>query len=146
MAVTDVISGQAYGTSATLEVSGETLLWRARPTGEHPENICTTVHDVTGGHWIEQRVSLPGLVLLGVGAVWIYMYGILEGAFAILIGAALLYWRHRKPRRMLILDVGSRRLVMNVDRASAPYARTLVARIDRAIETGEVPASPPTLP
>jgi len=86
------------------------------------------------------------MVLIGVGAVWIYMYGILEGAFAIAVGIALLAWRHRKPRRMLILDVGSRRLVMNVDGPSAAYARALVARIDRAIETGEVPSSPPTLP
>jgi hypothetical protein len=144
--VADVINGQAYGANATLEISGDSLLWRARPTGEVPENICTTVHDVAGGHWIEQRVSLPGIVLLGVGAFWIYMYGILEGAFAIAVGVALLYWRLRKPRRMLVLDVGSRRLVMNVDRASAPHARALVGRIDRAIESGEVPASPPTLP
>jgi hypothetical protein len=144
--VADVINGQAYGANATLEINGDSLLWRARPTGEVPENICTTVHDVAGGHWIEQRVSLPGSVLLGVGALWIYMYGILEGAFAIAVGAALLYWRYRKPRRMLVLDVGTRRLVMNVDGASAPHARALVVRIDRAIETGEVPASPPTLP
>lgn len=144
--MSEVISGQAYGAQATLEINNETLIWRARQPGELPENICTTVHDVAGGHWIEQRVSLPGVVLLGVGAFWIYMYGILEGAFAIAVGIALLYWRHRKPRRMLLLDVGTRRLVMNVDRASAPHARLLVARIDRAIETGEVPASPPTLP
>jgi hypothetical protein len=144
--VADVINGQAYGANATLEINGDSLLWRARPTGEVPENICTTVHDVAGGHWIEQRVSLPGIVLLGVGAFWIFMYGVLEGVFAIAVGIALLYWRFSKPRRILVLDVGQRRLVMNVDRASAAYARALVARIDRAIETGEVPASPPTLP
>jgi hypothetical protein len=144
--VTDVISGNAYGARATLEVSGEALTWRARPNGELPENICTSVHDVRDSHWIEQRISVPGMVLVGVGAVWIFMYGVLEGAFAIAAGAALLWWRHRKPRRMLILDVGSRRLVMNVDGPSAAYARALVARIDRAIETGEVPSSPPTLP
>jgi hypothetical protein len=144
--VTDVISGNAYGARATLEVSGEALTWRARPNGELPENICTSVHDVRDSHWIEQRISVPGLVLAGVGAVWIFMYGVLEGTFAIAAGAALLWWRHRKPRRMLILDVGSRRLVMNVDGPSAAYARALVARIDHAIETGEVPSSPPTLP
>lgn len=144
--MTDVISGNAYGVRATLEVSGEALTWRARPDGELPENICTSVHDVRDSHWIEQRVSLPGLVLLGVGGVWMYMYGVLEGIFAIAVGAALLWWRHSRPRRMLILDVGSRRLVMNVDAPSAAGARALVARIDRAIATGEVPPSPPTLP
>ncbi|MBA3503407.1 MAG: hypothetical protein M4D80_14880 [Myxococcota bacterium] len=144
--MTDVISGNAYGARATLEVSGEALTWRARPDGELPENICTSVHDVRDSHWIEQRISVPGMVLVGVGAVWIFMYGILEGAFAIAVGVALLVWRHRKPRRMLILDVGSRRLVMNVDGPSAANARALAARIDRAIATGEVPSSPPTLP
>jgi hypothetical protein len=144
--VTDVISGNAYGARATLEVSGEALTWRARPGGELPENICTSVHDVRDSHWIEQRISVPGMVLLGVGAVWIYMYGLIAGSLAIAAGIALLVWRHRRPRRLLILDVGSRRLVMNVDGSSAAYARALVARIDRAIETGEVPSSPPTLP
>jgi hypothetical protein len=144
--VTDVISGNAYGARATLEVSGEALTWRARPDGELPENICTSVHDVRDSHWIEQRVSLPGVVLVAVGCIWIYMYGVLEGAFAIAVGAVLLWRRFTRPRRMLILDVGSRRLVMDVDGPSAGHARALVARIDRAIATGEQPASPPTLP
>ena len=141
-----MISGHAYGERATLEVSGEALTWRARPTDKLPENICTSVHDVRDSHWIEQRTSLPGIVLLGVGAVWTYTYGVLEGAFAIAIGIGLLWWRRSRPRRLLILDVGSRRLVMNVDEPSAAYARALVERIDRAIESGEVPTSPPTLP
>ncbi len=141
-----VISGSAYSERATLEVNGEALTWRARPDGEHPENICTSVHDVRDSHWIEQRVSLPGIILACVGAIWIYMYGVLEGGFAIAVGAVLFYWRFTHPRRMLVLDLNGRRLVMNVDALSAASARSLVARIDRAIETGEVPASPPTLP
>jgi hypothetical protein len=144
--VADVISGDAYGARATLEVTGETLMWRAKPAGEVPENIVTTVHDVANSIWIEQRVSLPGLVLLAVGAIWMYTYGWLEGGLAIAAGIALIAWRRARPRRMLALDVGGRRLVMTPDAASAPLARRLVARIDRAIETGEVPASPPTLP
>lgn len=142
----DVISGHAYGARATLEVSGDSLTWRARPSGELPENIATTVHDVSGGHWIEQRTSLPGIVLVGVGVVWSFVYGAVAGAMAIAAGAALLWWRRSRPRRMLILDLGGRRLVMDVDAASAPAARLLAARIDRAIESGEVPASPPSLP
>lgn len=141
-----VISGSAYGERATLEVTGETLTWRARPAGELRENICTTVHDVRDSHWIEQRTSVPGLVLLAVGAIWTSTYGPLEGAFAIAVGVALLAWRRSRPRRLLVLDVGDRRLVMTVDAPSAREARALVDRIDRAIASGEAPASPPTLP
>ena len=141
-----VISGSAYGERATLEVNGEALTWRARPDGDLPENICTSVHDVRDSTWIEQRVSLPGIVLACVGAIWIYMYGVLEGGFAIAVGCALFYWRYTHPRRLLVLDLNGRRLVMNVDALSAASARTLVARIDRVIESGEVPTSPPTLP
>ena len=142
----DVISGDAYGARATLEINGETLMWRARPAGEVPENIVTTVHDVANSIWIEQRLSLPGIVLLAVGAIWMYVYGWFEGGLALAAGIALLAWRRARPRRMLVLDVGGRRLVMTPDAPSAPIARALVARIDRAIENGEVPASPPTLP
>jgi hypothetical protein len=144
--VADVITGDAYGARATLEVTGETLMWRARPSGEVPENIVTTVHDVANSIWIEQRLSLPGIVLLAVGGIWMYTYGWFEGALAIAAGVGLLVWRRMRPRRMLVLDVGGRRLVMTPDACSAPIARALVKRIDRAIETGEVPASPPTLP
>ena len=142
----DVISGHAYGQRATLEISGDSLTWRARAVGELPENIATTVHDVSGCHWVEQRVSLPGLILVGVGIVWTFMYGVVEGAFAIACGAALFAWRRSRPRRMLILDLGNRRLVMDVDAPSAAQARMLASRIDRALESGEVPASPPSLP
>jgi hypothetical protein len=141
-----VISGSAYGERATLEVNGEALTWRARPDDAHPENICTSVHDVSDSHWIEQRISLPGIVLVAVGAIWIYMYGVLQGGFAIAVGVALFYWRFSHPRRLLVLDLNGRRLVMSVDALSAASARSLVARSDGAIETGEVPPSPPTLP
>jgi len=144
--VADVISGHAYGERATLEISGEALTWRAKPAGELPENIATTVHDIRDSHWIEQRISLPGVILLCVGGVWMYTYGILEGAFAIAVGIALLWWRRSRPRRLLVLDLGGRRLVMNVDALSAGHARALVKRIDRIAESGEASASPPTLP
>ena len=141
-----VISGEAYGERATLEVSGETLIWRAKPAGEHPENIVTTVHDVRDSHWIEQRISLPGVVLLAVGGIWTYTYGILEGTLAFAAGIALIAWRRRRPRRLLILDIGGRRLLMNVDGPCVQQARDLVERIDHVIASGEVPSSPPTLP
>jgi hypothetical protein len=144
--VADVISGHAYGERATLEITGEALTWRAKPGGELPENIATTVHDVRDSHWIEQRISLPGLILICVGGVWTYTYGVLEGAFAIAVGIALLWWRRSRPRRLLVLDLGSRRLVMNVDALSATHARALVQRIDRIVESGEASTSPPSLP
>ena len=142
----DVISGHAYGQRATLEIAGDSLTWRAKAVGELPENIATTVHDVSGCHWIEQRASLPGIVLVGVGIVWTFVYGIAQGAVAIACGVALFAWRRSRPRRMLILDLGNRRLVMDVDAASAAQARALASQIDRVLESGEVPASPPSLP
>ena len=142
----DVITGTAYGQRATLESSGDSLTWRARASGELPENIATTVHDVSNSTWIEQRTSLPALVLAGVGVVWLFTHGLVAGALAIAAGAALFAWRRSHPRRLLIVDLGNRRLVMTVDAASAPAARALVQRIDRALESGEAPATPPSLP
>jgi hypothetical protein len=144
--VGDVISGTAYGQRATLDISGDSLTWRARPIGELPENIATTVHDVSGGTWLEQRTSFPGLVLVGVGIVWTFTHGPIAGALAGAAGIALFAWRRSRPRRLLVLDLGNRRLVMNVDAPSAATARTLVERIDRALESGEMPATPPSLP
>ena len=141
-----VISGLAYGQRATLEVNGEALTWRAHPVNELPENIATTVHDVTDSHWIEQRASIPGMVLVAVGGVWIYMYGIVEGAIAAAAGVGLLYWRRAHPRRLLVLDLGARRLVLHVDALSASHARALVDRITQVLESGETPSSPPSLP
>jgi len=45
-----------------------------------------------------------------------------------------------------VLDVGDRRLVMQVTGVSAPPAKQLAARIQRAITSGETPRSTPTLP
>lgn len=133
----EVISGTAYGQRATLEISGDSLTWRARPVGELPENIATTVHDVSNSTWLEQRTSLPGLVLLGVGIVWTFTHGLVAGALAIAAGAALFAWRRSRPRRLLVLDLGNRRLVLTVDATSAPLARTLVRRIDGALDRGD---------
>ena len=142
----DVITGTAYGQRATLEISGDALTWRARAAGELPENIATTVHEVSNSTWIEQRTSFPALVLAGVGVVWTFTYGVIAGALATAAGIALFAWRRARPRRLLIVDLGDRRLVMIVDAASGPAARALVGRIDRALESGEAPATPPLLP
>ncbi|MBA3391971.1 MAG: hypothetical protein H0T89_04965 [Deltaproteobacteria bacterium] len=146
MAEPTVITGLAYQRSATLEVTGDTLTWRAQRGAAQAENIVTTVHDVKDAHWIESRYSLPGGVLACCGIVWLFTHGVLAGAFAITVGAALFIWRRMHPRQFLVLDVGDRRLVLKVAAASAPLARTLVARIDRAIATGELPETPPSLP
>lgn len=142
-----MISGLAYQRSATLEVVGETLTWRAhRGLAAVPENIVTTVHDVRDAHWIAQRWSLPGAVLAGAGIVWTFTQGVVPGAITFAIGVALVAWRRTHPRLFLILDVGDRRLVMKVAVASAGPARALVGRIDHALATGELPSAPPTLP
>ncbi|MBA3818748.1 MAG: hypothetical protein H0X17_07635 [Deltaproteobacteria bacterium] len=142
-----VIRGQAYQRRATLEVAGETLTWRAqRGLQPVPENIVTTVHDVRDAHWIAQRWSVPGAVLAGVGVVWTFTQGVVPGALAFVIGLLLVVWRQLHPREYLILDVGDRRLVMQVELPSSDLARDLVSRIARALASGEPPSSPPALP
>jgi len=142
-----IISGHAYGRRATLELAADTLTWRAqRGAPQVAENIVTTVHDVRDVHWIEQGWSLPGGILAVLGALWIVTEGFLWGAAAIAIGAGLVVHRRLRPRLFLALDLGDRRLVMKVAIASAAPARTLVGRIQRALATGELPATPPALP
>ena len=45
-----------------------------------------------------------------------------------------------------VLDVGDRRLVMQVTRVSAASARELASRIRHALTSGELPSATPTLP
>ena len=143
-----IIAGHAYGRRATLELAQDTLTWRAHH-GSLPsaaENIVTTVHDVRDVTWIERTWSLPGGVLAVLGLLWTLTESFLWGAIALTAGAALIAYRRLRPRRYLALDLGDRRLVMKVTSASAADARTLVARIERALATGELPATPPALP
>lgn len=142
------LAGFAYGRRATLDVSGDTLTWRAQrgslqPT---PENIVTTVHDVREVRWIEQAWSLPGGALAILGGLWTFTEGVLWGTLALGVAAALLVHRRLRPRLFLALELSDRRLVMRVDVASAAGARALVGRIERALATGEAPARPPALP
>jgi hypothetical protein len=87
-----------------------------------------------------------GLVLLGLGAVWAASEGVIAGMAASAVGAGLVIWRWLRPRQLLILDVGDRRLIMRVTGVSAPRARELADRIQRTLASGEMPRVTPTLP
>jgi hypothetical protein len=133
-----VITGRAYGRRATLEIAGDTLMWRAqRGARRLSENIATTIHDVRDARWHDLAWSGGGLVLLGLGAMWAASEGVVAG---------LVLWRRLRPRHILVLDVGDRRLVMRVTEVSAPPARALAARIQRTLASGETPRVTPTLP
>jgi hypothetical protein len=141
-----VIAGRAYAQPATLEVSGDTLTWRARRGQPDAENIVTTVHDVREALWVVQRWSFSGLAIAVLGASWAVTRSVPAGAVAFGLGASLVAWRRFRPRQLLVLEVGDRTLVLQVALGSGAAARALVARIDRAQASGELPATPPTLP
>ena len=142
-----MITGHAYGRRATLEVSGDTLMWRAqRGARRIAENIATTVHDVRDARWLDLAWSRSGMVLLGLGAIWAASEGLVAGVTTAAVGVALVIWRRLRPRHFLVLDVGDRRLVMRVTGVSSPPARELASRIQRTLASGELPQSTPTLP
>jgi hypothetical protein len=142
-----VITGHAYGRRATLEITGDTLMWRAQRGGQRiAENIATTIHDVHDARWIDLTWSRGGAVLVALGAIWAVSEGLVAGVAAAAIGAALVAWRRLRPRQFLVLDIGDRRLVMRVTAVSAPAARELAGRIRRALASGEAPRSTPILP
>ena len=142
-----VITGRAYGRRATLEVTGDTLMWRARRGArEIAENIATTIHDVRAARWHDLAWSRGGAVLLGLGALWAASEGAAAGVSAAVIGLGLLIWRRLRPRHFLVLDLGDRRLVLRVTGVSAPPARELTHRIQRALASGEPPRATPILP
>jgi hypothetical protein len=143
-----VITGHAYGRRATLEVADDTLTWRAQRGSLQPvpENIVTTVHDVRDVRWLEQSWSLPGGVLGVLGGLWCLTEGLPWGGVALAAAGGLIVHRRARPRLYLALAVGDRRLIMRVAVASAAPARALVSRIERALVSGEGPATPPALP
>jgi len=142
-----VITGHAYGRRATLELTGDTLMWRAqRGANRVAENIATTVHDVRDARWLDLAWSRGGLVLVGFGALWAASEAAVPGAMIAAIGLARVVWRRLRPRQFLVLDIGDRRLVMHVTQVSAPPARALAARIQRALASGEPPRETPVLP
>jgi hypothetical protein len=142
-----VITGHAYGRRATLEIAGDTLMWRAqRGARRIAENIATTVHEVRDVRWLNLAWSRGGLVLLGLGGMWAASEGLFAGVAAAVAGAGLVVWRRLRPRHFLVLDVGDRRLVMRVTSVSAAPARELANRIRRTLASGELPSATPTLP
>jgi len=142
-----VITGHAYGRRATLEIAGDTLMWRAqRGARLIAENIATTVHDVRGARWLDLAWSRGGGALVAIGAMWAASENLTAGLAAAAVGLALLVWRRLRPRHFLVLDVGDRRLVMRVTGVSAPPARALADRIQHALATGETPRGTPALP
>lgn len=142
-----VITGHAYGRRATLELTGDTLMWRAQRGSQRiPENIATTVHDVRDARWVDLAWSRGGLILAGFGALWAATEAVIPGVAIAAIGLARVIWRRIKPRQFLVLDVGDRRLVMHVTKVSAPPARALAQRIRKALTSGDPPRDPPMLP
>jgi len=142
-----VITGHAYGRRCTLEVAGDTLTWRAqRGMPPTPENIVTTVHDVRHARFDVLAWSHAGLALAALGALWAASESLLVGGLALALGLALVFYRRSQPRQQLVLDLTDRRLVLAVAPACSASARQLVARVDRALTSGEIPLTPPPLP
>ncbi len=142
-----MITGHAYGRRATLEIIGDTLMWRAqRGARRVAENIATTIHDVRDARWLDLAWSRGGFAVLGMGAIWAASESLVAGVGAAAFGVGLVAWRRLRPRHFLVLDVGDRRLVLLVTAVSAPPARALADRIQRALASGEPPRETPILP
>jgi hypothetical protein len=142
-----VITGHAYGRRATLEIAGDTLMWRAQRGNQRiAENIATTIHDVRDARWLDLAWSHGGMVLVGLGAIWAASEGLVAGMSAAAIGLGLVIWRRLRPRHFLVLEVGDRRLILQVTGVSATTGRALTSRIQRALASGELPSTTPTLP
>jgi hypothetical protein len=142
-----VITGHAYGRRATLEITGDTLMWRAqRGARKVAENIATTIHDVRDVRWLDLAWSRGGMVLVGLGALWAASESVVAGIAVAAFGVAQIIWRRLRPRQFLLLDVGDRRLVMHVTGVSSEPARLLATRIQKALASGEPPSETPILP
>ena len=140
-----VIRGLAYQRPVQLAVHGDTLTWRAR-RGIEPENIATTVHEIRDVTWLEKKWGAGSAVVAALSVMWISQ-GIIEfGVVTLASAVALGVWRWKRPRYWLGLDLGTRWLVMRVEATSADHARQLAGRIQRALLTGDAPATPPALP
>ena len=138
-----LLTGRAYGHRATLELTGDTLTWRAQ-RGSPPvaENIATTPHDVQVAQLLVRRWSIGGLLLTMISAMWMASESALICGIPLAVGLAMVAVRQLRPHRYLTLDLGTRMLVLRVQPSLAHDAHQLVERVARR----ELPASPPTLP
>lgn len=125
-----IITGRAYGHRATLEVSEDALIWRARKAGA-PENIATTTHDIDAVRWVERRFSAGGGILAVMSVIWMVSESLPLGIVALGVAAGLLGFRLYRPRRWLAIDLRGRWLVLNVDPSSADEAHALAKRIEQ---------------
>ena len=143
-----VITGRAYQRRASLEVRGDTLMWRAQRGQVYPvaENIATTTHDVRDVMWIERRGSLAAAGLGAVGLVLIANAMLALGLVGIVLAVLLAGYRVARPLRWLGLDLGNRWLVLRVERECVPDARALVGRVEQQLLAGDQPRPPPLLP
>ena len=143
-----VLTGRAYQRRATLEVKGDTLMWRAQKVQVYtvPENIATSTHDVKNVMWLERRGTFGGAVLSALGLVWLaygnYAYG--AGASAL----ALLYTggASHHPTRFLGLDARQQSARPACRRPPPPSRKALVGRIEQHLLTGSSPSILPPCP
>lgn len=141
------VEGMADGRPVTLDLHGDTLMWRMPKSRRAPaENIVTTLHQVRDVKWIEARWSMPALGLILAGIVLLLLGMVRHAIIAWGVGAGLSAVSALRPRRMLLLDLGSRALALDVNPTTAPAARALTARIRGILASGETPDAPPMLP
>lgn len=143
-----VLTGRAYQRRATLEIKGDTLMWRAQKGQLYsaPENIATSVHDVKNVMWLERRGTLGGASLAALALFWIAYGQYIAGGATLGLAIVYIVWRMTHPSRFLGLELGGRWFVLRVDPTSADEARLLVERIEKHLLTGESPEHPPALP
>jgi hypothetical protein len=143
-----VLTGRAYQRRATLEIRGDTLMWRAQKGQVYsaPENIATSVHDVKNVMWLERRGTLGGAGLAVLALLSIAQGYIAAGVATFALALLYIVWRFTHPSRFLGLELGGRWFVLRVDPTSADEAKALVDRIEKQLLTGESPEHPPALP
>src|SRR2546421_8855824 len=103
-----LILGTNRGRRVRLEVSGDTLLWRGT------ENVATTIHEVKGAAWREQRISIAALVLAALALAWAQTQSPWPAACAIVVASVLGVRRMFRPQRTLSLSLADRVLRMHV--------------------------------
>jgi hypothetical protein len=130
------IRGSARGRRVRLEVSGDTLIWRAA------ENVATTIYEVKRAVWREHRISFVAIAIATLSFAWGQSATPLPAACGVAVASVVGVYRFWRPQRTIALVLADRVLRMEVDAASCGDARDLVARIERA----EPPAAPAALP